>query len=82
MAEIITFDGALKRYAAKPAPSQLAVSVRDRGRFGNNQHTRRACLRMLLYGMPFRSVARKHPGREEGLAQDVRDALLSGGMAA
>lgn len=82
MAEIIRFDGVRKRYTAQVASQQVIAGTRDRGRFGDNQYSRRACLRMLLYGQSFRSVAKKHPGKEEGLAQDVRDALFDAGVAA
>lgn len=81
MNEIIHFDGSRKRYAAKPAAPQVVGRAANWGRFADNQFTRRACLRMLLCGSSFRAVARKHPGREEGLTQDVREALLGGGMA-
>lgn len=80
MSEIIHFDGSRKRYATKPAAPQVTGSAANRGRFADNQFTRRACIRMLLCGSTFRAVAKKHPGREEGLTQDVREAIL-GGMA-
>lgn len=82
MAEIISFNGIRQRFAAKAASPKSADNSRNRGRFADNQNTRRALLKMLVCGGGFRAVARKHPGREEGLAQDVRDALLSGGIAA
>jgi hypothetical protein len=47
---------------------------RNRIRFAN-QHDSRAFLRMFLCGFSFREVARKHPGREDGLARDIRAEL-------
>lgn len=82
MAEVISFDGIRQRYAAKVASPKSAEGKGNRGRFADNQHTRRALLKMLVYGGTLRGVARKHPGREEGLAQDIREALLDRGMAA
>lgn len=79
MAEVISFDGARKRIAPKQATAQVAQTKANR--IGDNQHIRRSLLRMLVYGNSFRTVARKHPGHEEGLTQDIREALLERGAA-
>lgn len=79
MAEVIAFDGARKRFTAKQATPQVAQSKANR--VGDNQHIRRSLLKMLVYGNSFRTIARKHPGREEGLTQDIREALLERGAA-
>lgn len=82
MGEIINFDGIRRRFTAKPASPQVVATTGNKGRFADNQHTRRACIKMLLCGGTFRAVGRKHPGREEGLLQDVREAILGGGRSA
>jgi hypothetical protein len=63
--------------AQGPHPQRISAQ-RDLGRFHGNQYTRRTAIRMLLLGGSFRAVARKHPGREEGLTQDIRETILGG----
>ena len=78
MAEIITFDGKLRRYAAKgPRPQVIGGT----GKFYGNQHTRRAVIRMFLCGGSIRKVGRRMGG-EKAVEAEIREALLDKGIAA
>lgn len=82
MGDIVIFDGARRRVRAQAAGPEAVAAKGKRGQFPNNPQARNALVRMLVRGQSFRSVARKHPLSEEGLAQDIREALLNRGLAA
>jgi hypothetical protein len=71
-------EGARPPLAMQEARLKLQAVQGIPGRFHGNQYTRRTAIRMLLLGGSFRAVARKHPGREEGLTQDIRETILGG----
>jgi len=80
--DIIIFDGARRRARTQAAGPEAVAAKGKRGRFPNNPQARNALVRMLVRGRSFRSVARKHPMSEQGLTQDIREALMDRGLAA
>jgi hypothetical protein len=74
MGEIISFDGARKQCRVQPARLQSQQNAGNRGGF--NQFMQRVPVQMFLCGFTFREAAKKHPGREDGLARDIRAELL------
>ena len=78
MAEIITFDGRLRRYAAKGPRPQVTDGT---GKFYGNQHTRRAIVRMFLCGGSIREVGRRMGG-EKAVEAEIREALFDKWFAA
>jgi|GEM_PF-2226118 len=49
--------------------------------FRQAQVDRRAALKLMLCGLPFRTAAKRHPGREDGLTRDIRAAFLEKDVA-
>jgi hypothetical protein len=75
MAEVIRINDGQKRLAEQSRVPQQLDATGNR-RWFDESHNRRALLRMFLCGSSYRSVGRKHPGREEGLARDLRAAVM------
>ncbi len=78
MAEIIAFDGKLRRYKAQGPRPQVTDGT---GKFYGNQYTSRSIVRMFICGGSIRAVGRRMGG-ESIVEQELREALLDRGIAA
>lgn len=78
MDKVIDFQRVRELAAAQAAPAHATERKAHLSRYADNQYTRRSLIRQLLLGAGLRQVARKHPGGETGLAQDIREAILGG----
>ncbi len=74
--KIIGIDDARRIARMKGPRTQVSVATPHKGVFHGNQHTRRQVLRLVLTAPSFRAAAKKYPGSETGLFQEVKELLL------
>jgi hypothetical protein len=70
MGQIISIQDAPGTPAEQSATPQAIVNKLNVMR--ERQFSRRFAVKMFFAGLPFRSAARRHPEREDGLSRDIR----------
>lgn len=76
MGEIISFDGARRRYAAQVAPLQVAEIARKKPPASENQWTENRVLsEFRRYGLTVKQISRRENLPETRVQQIIRAAL-------
>jgi hypothetical protein len=77
MGEVISFDGAQRRFRAQPNGPQVARMKDDPLAFNRRSLFRR----FVLGAMGVRAAGRRHPDGERGFESDIRAALIGAPIA-